>query len=326
MTWGAQTPEADAHRQLDLALEAGIEFVDTAEMYPVNPVRRETVGRTEEILGRALAARPGARARLVVATKVAGPRSAAREGGFDPPTLRAACEASLRRLGVEAVGLYQLHWPERPHWHFRRNWTFDPSGQDRAAVLGRMDEVLGALGELMREGKIRALGLSNETAWGIARWTDRAAAAGLRFDTVQNEHSLMCRLGDTDVAEALAMEGMTLLAFSPLAAGLLTGKYQGGARPPGSRLAAGDGALGGRLTPRALAAEAAYRAVAAEAGLDPLQMALAWHRSLPVTSLPLLGATTADQLARQLGGRELRLAPELVARLDAVHRDHPLPF
>ncbi|NAZ37944.1 aldo/keto reductase [Rubellimicrobium sp. CFH 75288] len=326
MTWGNQTPEDDAHRQMDMALEAGITLWDTAEMYPVNPVRAETAGRSEAILGRWLAARPGARGRIVLATKIAGPGNVLRDRGFDPGAIRSACEASLRRLRTDRIDLYQLHWPERSHYHFRRNWTFRPDA-DAAAVLGRMDDVLGALARLVEEGKVRAIGLSNETAWGTTRWLDRAAATGgPRPETIQNEYSLLCRLYDTDLAEAAAMEGVTLLAFSPLGAGLLTGKYQDGACPPGSRLAVGDGRLGGRLTPRALAAVAAYRALAAQAGMDPVHMALAWHRTRPFPSIPIFGATDADQLAHILRGLGARVDDDLAARIDEIHRDHPLPF
>lgn len=327
MTFGNQTPEEDAHRQLDMALEAGITLIDTAEMYPVNPVRAETAGRSEEILGRWLSRRGEARARVVVATKIAGPGNVLRgETGFDPAALRQACEASLRRLRTDRIDLWQLHWPERDHYHFRRNWTYAPPA-DRAAVLARMDEVLGTLARLAEEGKVRAFGLSNETAWGTLRWLDRAAATGgPRMEAVQNEYSLLCRLWDTDMAEAAAMERVTLLAFSPLAAGLLTGKYADGARPEGSRLAVGDGRLGGRYTARALAAEAAYRALAAEAGMDPVHMALAWHRTRPFDSIPLLGATTAGQLAHALKGLDVAVPPDLAARIDALHRDHPMPF
>ncbi|EPX85081.1 putative oxidoreductase [Rubellimicrobium thermophilum DSM 16684] len=327
MTFGNQTPEEDAHRQLDMALEAGIALIDTAEMYPVNPVRAETAGRSEEILGRWLSRRGEARARVVVATKIAGPGNVLRgETGFDPAALRQACEASLRRLRTDRIDLWQLHWPERDHYHFRRNWTYAPP-TDRGAVLARMDEVLGTLARLAEEGKIRAFGLSNETAWGTLRWLDRAAATGgPRMEAVQNEYSLLCRLWDTDMAEAAAMEQVTLLAFSPLAAGLLTGKYADGARPEGSRLAVGDGRLGGRYTARALAAEAAYRALAAEAGMDPVHMALAWHRTRPFDSIPLLGATTAGQLAHALKGLDVAVPPDLAARIDALHREHPMPF
>jgi aryl-alcohol dehydrogenase-like predicted oxidoreductase len=322
MTFGNQTPEADAHRQMDMALEAGVTLWDCAEMYPVNPVRKETAGRSEALIGSWLASR-GGRDRVVVATKAAGPGEI-RPGGYDD--LRGACEASLRRLNTEVIDLYQLHWPERDHYHFRGQWSFDPRGKDRAAVLSRMDEVLGQLARLVEEGKVRAVGLSNETAWGTIRWSDRAEALGApRMETVQNEYSLLCRLYDTDMAETAVQEGVTLLAYSPLAAGLLTGKYQDGAVPPGSRKSL-NGNLGGRATPRAGVAVEAYHRLAREAGMDPVHMALAWHRTRPFPSVPIFGATDAEQLGRILKGLDAVVSPDLAKRIDTVHRDHPMPY
>ncbi len=325
MTFGNQTPEADAHRQMDMALEAGVTLWDCAEMYPVNPVRKETVGRSEEFLGSWFASR-GGRDRVVLATKAAGPDSAVREEGYGDGTVRRACEASLRRLRTDVIDLYQLHWPEREHYHFRKHWRFDPRGAERATVIAQMDDVLGQLSDLVAEGKVRAVGLSNETCWGILSWRDRAEAGRApRMETVQNEYSLLCRLYDTDMAEMAVMEGVTLLAYSPLAAGLLTGKYQGGAVPPGSRKSI-NGNLGGRATPRAEAAVEAYHALAREAGMDPVHMALAWHRTRPFPSVPIFGATTAEQLGRTLKGIDVEVPTDLAKRIDAVNRDHPMPY
>ena len=326
MTFGNQTPEEDAHRQMDMALEAGVTLWDCAEMYPVNPVSRERAGRSEEFLGRWFASR-GRRGDVVLATKVAGPRNVIRgDQGYGNGTVKAACEASLRRLQTDVIDLYQLHWPERAHYHFRRNWTYDPSSQDKAANLAHMDDVLGQLSDLVSEGKVRAVGLSNETAWGTTRWIDRAEAAGLpRMETVQNEYSLVARLFDTDLAEVAVNEGVTLLAFSPLGAGLLTGKYADGAVPEGSRKAL-NGDLGGRASPRVGAAVAAYHALAEEAGMDPVHMALAWHRTRPFLSVPIFGATTVAQLGRILAGIEVEVGPDLAKRIDEVNRAQPLPY
>lgn len=312
---------------MDRALEAGVTLWDTAEMYPTNPVRAETIGLSEAILGRWLASRSRP-SDLIIATKAAGPRALARDGqGYEGDGIRVACEASLRRLNTDVIDLYQLHWPERSHYSFRRNWTYDPGSPDKAATLARMDEVLGTLADLRAEGKIRAAGVSNETAWGLARWNDRAEALGApRMETIQNEYSLMNRLADTDLSETMANEGVTLMAYSPLAAGLLTGKYADGTRPPGSRLAVGDGNLGGRLSARAPAAVSAYLALAAEHGMDPIHMALAWHRTRPLASIPIFGATTLEQLDRILAGLDVTLAPDLVTAIDAVHRAHPMPY
>ena len=326
MTYGNQTPEEDAHRQMDRALEAGVTLWDCAEMYPVNPVTKETAGRSEEFLGRWFA-RTGRRGEVVLATKAAGPGNAIRgDQGYGNGTVRAACEASLKRLQTEVIDLYQLHWPEREHYHFRRNWSYDPSGQDKAANIGLMDDVLGQLSDLRAEGKIRAFGLSNETAWGTVRWIDRAEALGApTVETVQNEYSLLARLYDTDMAEVAVNEGVTLLAFSPLGAGLLTGKYAGGALPEGSRKAR-NGDLGGRASPRVDGVVTAYHDLAREAGMDPLHMALAWHRTRPFPSIPIFGATTVEQMERILKGREAVVEPDLAQRIDGVNRANPLPF
>jgi aryl-alcohol dehydrogenase-like predicted oxidoreductase len=178
MTYGNQTSEGDAHRQMDMALEAGVTLWDCAEIYPVAPIRKETAGRSEEFLGRWFVSR-GRRSEVVLATKVAGAGNVIRgDQGYEGGTVKAACEASLRRLKTDVIDLYQLHVAERPHYHFRKIWGYDPSSQNRAANLAHMDEVLGQLQELVREGKVRSVGVSNETAWGTIRWRDRAEALG----------------------------------------------------------------------------------------------------------------------------------------------------
>lgn len=330
MTWGNQTPQDDAHRQIDMALDAGIDFLDAAEMYPVNPVSAETMGRTEEVIGNWLAAR-GGRERLVIATKVTGEGSVAIEGGaplIDGPRLRQAAEGSLRRLQTDVIDLYQLHWPNRGSYHFRKSWQYAPPQADqKAAIRANMLEVLQEAQKLKDEGKIRAFGLSNESAWGMAQWIALAESEGLpRAASVQNEYSLLCRLFDTDLAELCALENVPLLAFSPLAAGLLTGKYAGDVIPEGSRRAVGAADLGGRVTPRVFEAVSAYLGLALEWGVDPVQMAIAWCRTRPAPVLPILGATTAEQLARALPAADLTLAPELLTAIDAMHRAHPKPY
>lgn len=327
MTWGNQTPEAEAHAQIDRAAEAGITFMDTAEMYPVNPVRKETVGRTEEIIGNWIAKR-GRRADWVIATKITGEGSVAREPGevIDGRSIRRALEASLRRLRTEHVDLYQFHWPNRGSYMFRQNWAFDPRGQDREAIRANMVECLETLAALKAEGKIGAFGLSNESAWGMARWLALAEAGhGPRALSVQNEYSLLCRMYDTDLAELGHNEEVTLLAFSPLAAGLLTGKYQGDVIPPGSRRV-GNPALGGRITPRVWGAVAAYLDIAGRAGLDPAQMAVAWAMARPFPIVPIIGATTLEQLGNVLKAAELTLPEDVLAAIAAAHKAHPMPY
>lgn len=326
MTWGAQSSEAEGHAQLDLALDHGIDFVDTAEMYPTNPVRAGTIGRTEAIIG-AWLRKTGRRGAVTVATKVSGEGGVARGGEpIDAQSLRRALDASLRRLGTDRVDLLQLHWANRGAYHFRKIWDYDPTGQDRAAVRDNMAEVARTVAALVTEGKLRAWGLSNETAWGVARWGDAARDAGAPpLAVIQNEYSLLCRSFDGDLAEACHHERVPLLAYSPLAAGLLTGKYRGGAIPEASRRSLSP-ELGGRVTERVSDAVAAYHALARRHGFDPVAMALAWVRSRPVPTVPILGATTTDQLRTALGALQLRLPDTVLREIDAVHKAHPMPF
>ena len=326
MTYGNQTPPEDAFAQMDRALDAGINFFDTAEMYPVNPVRAETIGRTEEIVGDWIAA-SGRRGDFVLATKHTGDSRLVRDGApISAQSIPKAIEGSLTRLKTDVIDLYQFHWPNRGSYHFRKNWRFDPSGQDRAATVLHMADALGALSREVDRGTIRAFGLSNESAWGTAMWLRMAEeVGGPRVASIQNEYSLMCRLADTDLAELMVNEDVGLLPYSPLAAGLLTGKYQGGAVPEGSRMAL-NGDLGGRKSDRAFPAVDAYLGVARDFGLDPVHMALAWSARRPFVASSIFGATTLAQLDHLLGATDVALTDEMLERLDAVHKDHPLPY
>jgi aryl-alcohol dehydrogenase-like predicted oxidoreductase len=327
MTWGTQTPEDEAHRQIDIAASRGVNFMDTAEMYPVNPVSKDTIGRTEEIIGNWIA-KGGNRDDWVIATKIAGEGSIARDKGevIDGGSIRKALEGSLRRLKADHVDLYQFHWPNRGSYMFRQNWRFDPSGQDRAAVVANMTECLETLDALVSEGKIRHWGLSNESAWGMANWLRLADAGnGPRPVAIQNEYSLLCRLYDTDLAELGYNEKVTLLAFSPLAAGLLTGKYAGDVIPAGSRRELSP-ELSGRITPRVWEAVSAYLGIAHRAGLDPARMALAWTLTRPFPVVPIFGATTAEQLDHALGAADLQLGEDVLAEIAAAHKAHPMPY
>ena len=327
MTWGSQNSEAEGHAQIDMALDRGVDFLDTAEMYPTNPVTAETVGRTEEIIG-SWNARTGRRDALVIATKITGKGSAqVRDGApITPEAVRACVEASLRRLRTDRIDLYQLHWPNRGSYHFRQCWGYDPSGQETGEALAGMRAVAGEMAALVAAGKVRAFGLSNETAWGTMQWLRIAEETGApRVASVQNEYSLLCRLYDTDMAELSHHEDVTLLAFSPLAAGLLTGKYRDGAVPEGSRLSRTPG-LGGRVTDRVFPAVEAYHAVARRHGLDPVQMAIAFTRARPFPTIPVLGATSPGQLARALGAADLALSEAALSDIAAAHKAHPMPF
>ncbi|PYE85880.1 aldo/keto reductase [Pseudoroseicyclus aestuarii] len=327
MTFGNQTDEAEAHRQIDMAVEAGIDFLDAAEMYPVNPVKAETVGRTEEIVGNWMRASPRS-GDVKIATKISGPNGGFVRGGkgYDGATIRETIEAQLRRLNVERIDVYQLHWPERGSFAFRQMWSYDPSAQDPATTRAHMDDVLGALSDLTTEGKIGAFGLSNESCWGTTKWIERSeVTGGPRVAAVQNEYNLLYRHWDTDLAEMSVNEDVPLFSYSPLAAGLLTGKYQNGAKPEGSR-AAINGDLGGRLTEQALTAVQAYADLAQEHGLDLVQMSLAWQRQRPFPVIPILGATTAAQLQQQLAGADLVLSEAVLTGIDAINKAHPFPY
>lgn len=326
MTFGTQTTEAEGHAQIDRALEAGINFVDTAEMYPVNPISAETCGRTEEIIGTWNA--KGGRDRMILATKHSGAGMVhVRDGApISSDTIAGAIDGSLKRLQTDYIDLYQFHWPNRGSYMFRQNWTYDPSGQNRAETIAHIEDTLGALQREVDKGRIRAFGLSNESAWGAAQWLAGAEAGqGPRVASIQNEYSLLCRMYDTDLAELSVNEDVGLLSFSPLAAGLLTGKYQNGAVPDGSRKTFVEN-LGGRATPRVSGAVEAYLDIAKAHGLDPVHMALAWCRTRPFMASVIFGATRMEQLEHIIEGAALTLSDEAVSQIDEAHRLHPMPY
>ncbi|EEE38290.1 oxidoreductase, aldo/keto reductase family [Rhodobacteraceae bacterium KLH11] len=328
MTFGTQTSEAEAHRQMDVALAGGINFVDAAEMYPVNPISAETVGRTEEILGNWNAANRSRRGDYVLATKHSGEGFVHARGGapISKETIPEAIEGSLRRLQTDCIDLYQFHWPNRGSYMFRQNWDFVPTGHNRDEVVAEMQESLMALQAQVDKGNIRAFGLSNESAWGTAQWL-RASdeAGGPRVASIQNEYSLLCRLFDTDLAELCVLEDVGLLAFSPLAAGFLTGKYQGHVVPDGSRMSLVPD-MGGRKSDRVFDAVTAYLEIAERHGLDPVHMSLAWCCSRPFMASTIFGATTVAQLEHILASKDLRLSQDVMADISAAHRAFPMPY
>lgn len=325
MTWGSHNTEAEGHAQMDQAMDHGVTFWDTAEMYPSNPVRLETVGHTEAIIG-SWFAKSHRRDQVVLASKVSGGgQSVTNSPAITGAVLRAGVEGSLRRLQTDYIDLFQLHWPNRGDYHFRKIWNYAPSA-DREGVTAHMTDVLETAAALIAEGKIRHIGLSNETVWGAARWLQLAKTLGLpRMVTVQNEYSLLCRQFDSDWAELSVMENMPLLAFSPLAVGLLSGKYAGDVTPEGTRRSHTPD-LGGRITPFVFEAVAAYMGIAAHHRIDPCQMAIAWCMTRPFPVIPIIGATSAAQLASNIAAADLTLSSTVMAEIAAVHRTYPAPY
>jgi aryl-alcohol dehydrogenase-like predicted oxidoreductase len=316
MTWGTQNTEAEAHAQMDYAIDQGVNFLDTAELYPTTPLSAETQGDTERFIGTWLKAR-GNRDKIVVATKIAGPgRPYIRDGRpISRQDLVIALDASLKRLDVDYVDLYQLHWPNRGHYHFRNLWSYRPDKQpSKSEIVDDLLGILQTLDDAVKAGKIRAVGLSNDTVWGTMQMLDLAEKHGLpRVASVQNEYNLLYRPHDIDFAELTHHEDVGLLAYSPLAGGLLTGKYLDGVKPEGSR-AVINGDIGGRLTPYQEPAVREYMAVAEKHGLDPAQMALAYCLIRPFMTSVIIGATRMDQLKTDIGAKDIRLD-------DAVLRD-----
>lgn len=328
MTWGTQTPEQDAHAQMDMALANGINIVDTAEMYPTNPLSKETQGDTERVIGRWNAKNRARRGDYLLATKVSGSGYMNVRDGvpISRRTITEALENSLRSLQTDYIDLYQLHWPNRGSYMFRQNWAYDPTNQNRSETLAHMQEVLETLQEFVTAGKIRYFGLSNESSWGMAQWLRLSEEKDLpRAVSVQNEYSLLCRLYDLDMAEMSHNEDVGLLAFSPLAAGLLSGKYQGDQTPQGSRRSFVAN-LGGRLTQPALTAVDSYLAIARKHGLHPVHMALAWVRARPFVATAIFGATSLSQLETVLEAADLMLEQVVLDDIAAVHKQHPMPF
>ena len=327
MTFGTNTTEDKAYEQLDLGLDHGINFLDTAEMYPVNPVKKETVGVTEEIIGR-WNTKSGRRSEYVIATKCTGDNgSFVREGELvSGKTIRSACESSLKRLQTDYIDLYQLHWPNRGSYHFRQIWDFNPAQQDRATTIAHMDDVMSTLKALVAEGKIRTFGLSNESAWGTDQWLAASErTGGPLVDSIQNEYSVLCRMPfDGDLAELCHNEAVTLLAFSPLATGFVTGKYLDVAKPKGSRLdIIGESP---RESPRLDAAVRAFVDVAKKHAVDPVHMALAFCLQRPFPCIPIFGTTTTAQLEHLLAGKDIKLTDEALSDLNQINRQHPMPF
>ncbi|WP_295630719.1 aldo/keto reductase [Novosphingobium sp.] len=317
MTFGSQTEEAAAHRILDRCFDAGIDFYDTAEGYPVPPDAK-WVGRTEDIVGRWLKTKP--RDAVILATKVSGPshvwfKSPKRSGmtALDRRHIVTAVEESLTRLGTDYIDLYQTHWPDH----------------DTA-----YDETLEVLDELVRAGKVRINGCSNETSWGLMKSIATAEKLGTaRYQTIQNNFSLNNRRFEDELAQVCRKEGVSLIPFSPIAGGVLSGKYAGGARPEGARFSrylAMEGrqaAMGRRfVNDRSLEATARFAGIAAEAGMSPVTMAVAWSKQHDFVASTIVGVSAESQLDEILAAADLVLPADVMKAIDKVSREIRYPM
>jgi aryl-alcohol dehydrogenase-like predicted oxidoreductase len=323
MTWGEQNTEAQAFEQIRQAKEAGVNFIDTAEMYPVPP-RPETYAQTERIIGNYFR-RHGDRSDWVLASKVAGPGRIEhiRDGNprLDRANIIAAVEASLDRLDTDYLDLYQLHWPDRKTNYFGQ-LGYEHQPDDEAVAI---EETLEVLTDLVEAGKVRHIGLSNETPWGVQQFVQLAERRGWpRVVSIQNPYNLLNRSFEIGLAEIAIREQVGLLAYSPLAFGVLSGKYLNGVRPSNARLTLFE-RFQRYNNPQVEKASAAYVALAREHGLDPAQLALAFVTSRPFVTSNIIGATTQEQLASNLASVELKLSNELLQALECIHISQPNP-
>ncbi len=326
MTFGEQNTEDEGHQQLDYAIDHGVNLLDTAEMYSAPP-RAETQGSTERILGTWFK-KSGKRSKVVLATKVAGPGRALGvdylRGGdnhLDKQNIIAAIDGSLSRLQTDYIDLYQVHWPERSTNFFGR-LDYAHAPQESPVAI---EETLEALDSLVRAGKVRHIGVSNETPWGVSRYLHLAETRGWsRIASIQNPYNLLNRSFEVGLSEMSIREDVGLLAYSPLAFGVLTGKFLDGARPPEARLVRWSRftRYNGEIASNTAAA---YVSIARRHGLDPSQMALAFVNSRSFVASNLIGATTMTQLETNVASMDLTLSSEVLAEIDAVHKAQPNP-
>lgn len=324
MTWGEQNTEAEAHRQLDEALAAGVNFIDTAEMYPVPP-QAPTYGRTEQYIGTWLK-QSGKRDKVILATKILGRSQSLtymRHGHpcLDRKNIEAALHDSLARLQTDYVDLYQLHWPDRSTNFFGQLGYRHVTDEDSVPIA----ETLQVLGDLVSAGKVRCIGLSNETPWGVMTFLKLAEQLGLpRVVSIQNPYNLLNRTFEIGLAEIAHREDVGLLAYSPLGFGTLSGKYLHDTWPAGARLTLFK-RFSRYLNATGIKATGAYVEVARKHGLDPAQMALAYVTGRPFLTSNIIGATTVEQLRSNLDSLRVILSKEVLADIEAIHNTHPNP-
>lgn len=325
MTWGKQNTQAEGFEQMDYALERGINFFDTAEMYAIPP-SPDTYGTTETIIGNWFQQR-GQRDKVILASKITGPGLAWVRGGdvINRDNIIKAVEGSLTRLQTDYIDLYQMHWPNRGSYHFGKTWGFT-ADFDAAREQDDFLQILHTFDDLIRQGKIRHVGLSNETAWGTQKWLQLAEQHQLpRMASIQNEYSLLCRHFEPDLSEISLAEDCGLLAWSPLTRGIISGKYLHGARPEGARLTIETRAEH-RAGPQLDAAVERYIELARQHLLDVCQMALAFVNSKPFVASNLIGATNMQQLKTNIDAIDVTLSDEVMAGIEAIRRDYPAPF
>lgn len=328
MTFGESTSEKDGHEQIDLSIDSGINFFDTAEMYPTCPLRPETTGDTELIIGNWIDKNRSKRSDIILATKISGiGYEAVRSGeGINRDSIKVAIEGSLQKLKTDYVDLYQLHWPNRGSYHFRQNWNYNPSNQDTKKANENILEVLESLSEIQKEGKIRYIGLSNETCWGTIQFLKYLKNfPNLKLVSTQNEYSLLCRLYDLDMAEMSHHENISLLAYSPLAGGFLTGKYLDGSVPENSRLSRVS-SLFGRINENSTLAVKEYVSLARSFNLEPVHMALAFCNQRPFMGSVIFGATDKLQLTKIIKGLDIVLSDELLDEINKLYKKFPITF
>ena len=328
MTYGEQTNEKEAHLQMDKALDSGINFFDTAEMYSTCPIRPETAGKTEKIIGSWLKIKPKSRDQLILASKVIGNEyKYIRDGGpINKNSIKIAIEESLKRLNTDYIDLYQLHWPNRGSYHFRQNWDYNPSKYNKSQVEDDIAEIVKTLYDLKTDGKIRAFGLSNETCWGVVKFIEETKKYyKFPIASVQNEYSLLCRLYDTDMNEMSYYENIPLLAYSPLAGGLLTGKYLNNKIPEDSRLTRVS-TISGRINKNSLKAVELYMILSKKFGLHPIHLALSFCTSRPFMGSVIFGATTNEQLNLILKGIDINLSEDILSEISKIHKKYCLTF
>lgn len=328
MTFGEQNSEAEGHAQMDYSLEKGINFFDAAELYPIPP-KRETQGRTERVIGTWFK-KTGNRDKVIMATKVVGRtvmdwfRENGELGRLTREQIEFAVDRSLKNLQTDYIDLYQIHWPDRNVSGFGSNptrWVDAEPAEDENSI----ESTLEILGDLVKAGKIRHVGISNESAWGAMRYVAASEHLGLpRVASIQNAYSFVNRTFEGGLAEVATRENVGLLAYSVLAQGYLTGKYQDGALPKGARKTLFD-RLQRYEHPRTLEAIDAYIDLAKQSGLDPAQMAIAHAVSRSFVTSVIIGATRMDQLETNIAAADVKLSDEVLAKIDAIHQEFGNP-